>query len=82
MVFKDYGYLFRYQIANLVTFQIVGFQILEDLLFFKANLNFSDLFLRLHPLDGLPARMSLPLLPLTLEVKAMTQGPFLVILFF
>lgn len=56
MVCKDYRHLFRCQTAILVTFQyyvIVGFQILDDLLYFKVN--FSELFLRLHSLDGLPA---------------------------
>lgn len=46
---------------------------MEDLLFFKVNLNFSGVFLRLHSLHGLGAQRSLPRLPLTLKVKAMTH---------
>lgn len=55
---KDYGYLFRYQTANLVTLQyyvIVGFPVLDYLLFFKVNFKLFWVILETLSLQGFQA---------------------------
>lgn len=72
---KDYGYLFRCQTPNLVTFQcyvIVDFHLVARLLVSKVKLKLVLGILETSLPRWVTSINSLPLLPSTLEAKTMT----------